>query len=559
MLKSLEVKNFAIIDNIKLDFFQGMTVLTGETGAGKSIIVDAISLLLGERALKEMISSKSETAEITGVFSIVSSDIKRILEENNLDYEEDLTVYRMIAKDKSNVVKINNQSSSLKVLKDLAVYLADIHSQFDTSQLINPENYLSLIDNFKRVRILPLLNKYQESLNVYKERVKDYQATIKSRDESIRKLDLYKFQLNELNNLDLEKDEYTRITEEVNILSNIDKINTILEKAKFYLSEEQVLDKIYEIKDDFDSISKYSEDFFGISERLNNLYYELDDVYSIINEKNDSLDFTKSDFEILQERINDLDKIQKKYDKTIEELIDYIDFLNKEIDMVENFDEIVKEKKLLVKDAFKQTFQDAVSLHEFREDIALRITKDIESTLEELVIKNAQFKIIVNLAEVKDEFDVSLFKLGGLDEVEFMISTNKGEPLKPLARTASGGEMSRVMLAFKTIFARSQKIPTIIFDEIDTGISGFIAKQIARKIQELSKVTQVISITHIPQVVAQGEHHLSVNKKLVNNQTSISVKYLKYEERVEEIAKMVSGDKITETAKDIAKELLLNP
>ena len=279
MLKSLEVKNFAIIDNIKLDFFQGMTVLTGETGAGKSIIVDAISLLLGERALKEMISSKSETAEITGVFSIVSSDIKRILEENNLDYEEDLTVYRMIAKDKSNVVKINNQSSSLKVLKDLAVYLADIHSQFDTSQLINPENYLSLIDNFKRVRILPLLNKYQESLNVYKERVKDYQATIKSRDESIRKLDLYKFQLNELNNLALEKDEYTRITEEVNILSNIDKINTILEKAKFYLSEEQVLDKIYEIKDDFDSISKYSEDFFGISERLNNLYYALDDVY----------------------------------------------------------------------------------------------------------------------------------------------------------------------------------------------------------------------------------------------------------------------------------------
>ncbi len=559
MLKSLEVKNFAIIDNIKLDFFQGMTVLTGETGAGKSIIVDAISLLLGERALKEMISSKSETAEITGVFSIVSSDIKRILEENNLDYEEDLTVYRMIAKDKSNVVKINNQSSSLKVLKDLAVYLADIHSQFDTSQLINPENYLSLIDNFKRVRILPLLSKYQESLYIYKERVKDYQATIKSRDESIRKLDLYKFQLNELNNLDLEKDEYTRITEEVNILSNIDKINTILEKAKFYLSEEQVLDKIYEIKDDFDSISKYSEDFFGISERLNNLYYELDDVYSIINEKNDSLDFTKSDFEILQERINDLDKIQKKYDKTIEELIDYIDFLNKEIDMVENFDEIVKEKKLLVKDAFKQTFQDAVSLHEFREDIALRITKDIESTLEELVIKNAQFKIIVNLAEVKDEFDVSLFKLGGLDEVEFMISTNKGEPLKPLARTASGGEMSRVMLAFKTIFARSQKIPTIIFDEIDTGISGFIAKQIARKIQELSKVTQVISITHIPQVVAQGEHHLSVSKKLVNNQTSISVKYLKYEERVDEIAKMVSGDKITETAKDIAKELLLNP
>ena len=203
-----------------------MTVLTGETGAGKSIIVDAISLLLGDRALKEMISSKSETAEIIGVFSIVSNDIKQILDANNLDYEEDLTVYRMIAKDKSNVVKINNQNSSLKVLKDLAVYLADIHSQFDTSQLINPENYLNLVDNFKRVRIIPLIEKYQTSLALYKEKIKDYQQTIKSRDDSLKKLDLYKFQLNELSNLDLDKDEFVRITEEVNILSNIDKINT---------------------------------------------------------------------------------------------------------------------------------------------------------------------------------------------------------------------------------------------------------------------------------------------------------------------------------------------
>ena len=559
MLKSLEVKNFAIIDNIKLDFFQGMTVLTGETGAGKSIIVDAISLLLGDRALKEMISSKSETAEITGVFTIVSNDIKQILDLNNIDYEEELVVYRMIAKDKSNVVKINNQTSSLKVLKDLAVYLADIHSQFDTSQLINPENYLNLVDNFKRIRILPLIEKYQVSLTTYKEKIKDYQLTIKSRDDSLKKLDLYKFQLNELSNLELDKDEYVKITEEVNILTNIDKINTILEKSKFYLNDEMLLERIYEIKADFEGISKYSEEFKNISERLNNLYYELDDLNALIIDKNDSLDYNKTDFNSLQERINDLEKIQKKYDKTIEDLIEYQEFLKNEIDMVENFDEVLLKKAELVKAAFAEVYQDASSLHEFREDIALRITKDIENTLEELVIKHAQFKIVVSKLEIKDEFDSSTFKQSGLDEVEFLISTNKGEPLKPLAKTASGGEMSRVMLAFKTIFARSQKIPTIIFDEIDTGISGFIAKQIARKIHELSKITQVISITHIPQVVAQGEHHLAVIKSIHNNQTSISVKYLQYEERVDEIAKMVSGDKVTLAAKDIAKELLMNP
>lgn len=559
MLKSLEVKNFAIIDNIKLDFFQGMTVLTGETGAGKSIIVDAISLLLGDRALKEMISSKSETAEIIGVFSIVSNDIKQILDANSLDYEDDLTVYRMISKDKSNVVKINNQTSSLKVLKDLAVYLADIHSQFDTSQLINPENYLNLVDNFKRMRILPLIEKYQTSLTVYKEKIKDYQQTIKSREDSLKKLDLYKFQLNELSNLELDKDEFVRINEEVNILSNIDKINTILEKSKFYLNDELLMERLYEIKDNFDDISKYSEEFKNISERLNNLYYELDDLNSLIIDKNDSLDYSKSDFEEMLERINDLEKIQKKYDKNIEDLIDYQEFLKKEIDTVENFDEVLNKKAAAVKDAFKEVYQDAISLHEFREDIALRITKDIENTLEELVIKHAQFKIVVSKVDVLDEFDVSCFRQYGLDEIEFLISTNKGEPLKPLAKTASGGEMSRVMLAFKTIFARSQKIPTIVFDEIDTGISGFIAKQIARKIQELSKITQVISITHIPQVVAQGEHHLSVIKAIYNNQTSISVKYLQYEERIDEIAKMVSGDKVTSAAKDIARELLMNP
>ncbi|MDT8336682.1 MAG: DNA repair protein RecN [Candidatus Izemoplasmatales bacterium] len=559
MLKRLVVKNFAIIDYISLDFHQGMTVLTGETGAGKSIIVDAISLLLGERAAKEMISSKSDFAEIIGEFDIQSKEIKNLLDEAGIDSEESLVINRIIAKDNRNMVKINNQNASLKTLKELSVYLADIHSQFDTNQLIYPDNYLNLIDNFRRTRVKPLMDSYQASLEEYKTKIKDYQVTLNKKKEAINQLDLYKFQLQELTNLDLIVDEYQEAIEKVNIMENIDKINTLLEKAKVNLNDEMLLDKLYEIKDDFHSISRFSSEFESIHERLNNIYYELDDINSLIINRSQNLDFEKNDFESLVERINDLEKVQKKYNKTIEELIAYQKFLEVEIDTFENFDQVIKQKEELVKIAFENVLQAASNLSTFRKDIAGRITKDIVETLQELVIKHAQFNIDFKLIVPENAFDVNAFRTSGLDICDFLISTNKGEPVKPLAKTASGGEMSRVMLAFKTIFARSQKTPTVIFDEIDTGISGYIAKQIARKINELAQITQVISITHIPQVVAQGTYHLAVTKKIVNNLTLIKVKYLNHEERILEIAKMVSADKVTKAAKDIARELLLNP
>jgi DNA repair protein RecN (Recombination protein N) len=559
MLKSLEVKNFAIIDNMKLEFHQGMTVLTGETGAGKSIIVDAISLLLGDRATKEMISSKSDTAEIIGVFTITSKPVKNLLQENQIDFDESLEIYRLISKDKTNIIKINQQNTTLKLLKDLALYLADIHSQFDTNQLINPDNYLALVDNFRRDRINAYLERYLESRTDYLETYKSYQEIIKKRDETLKQLDLYQFQLSELNNLNLKSGELEQISEEVNVLENIDKINTVLQESRVNLSEGNLLDNLYQMKREFERLSGYSKDFEQVSERLNNLYYELDDINQVIIDKIDNLNYDSDDFSTLVERINELEKIQNKYHKSVDELIEYRLNLEEALNEVENFDEVIKLKEADVKKKYEITIASARDLSSIRKDIALRITKDIENTLEELVIKNAKFLIEFSFNEPKNEFDHNVFSINGLDQVEFLISTNKGEPLKSLARTASGGEMSRVMLAFKTIFARSQKIPTIIFDEIDTGISGYIAKQIARKLAELAKITQVISITHIPQVVAQGTHHLQVKKTLVANKMKIAVKYLNHEERIEEIAAMVSADKVTEAAKDIARELLINP
>jgi DNA repair protein RecN (Recombination protein N) len=558
MLKRMVIKDFAIIDHVELDFHQGMTVLTGETGAGKSIIVDAISLLLGERADKEMISSKSDTAYISGLFALNNPEIDKVFETSGIDASEEILIERTISKDNRNTVKINNQNANLKTLKEIAVYVADIHSQFDTNQLINPDNYLDIIDNFRIQKITPLLQSYQDVLSDYKKAISLYQDTVRKKNETLKQLDLYKFQLQELTSLELVENEYQELNERINILSNIDKINTMLEKAKFMLDEDLLLDKLYEIRNDFSKMSSYSTEFENIYNRLNDLYYELDDIKELIFDKSDSLDFTKSDFDSLQERINDLDKIQKKYDKSIEELIEYRDFLKSEITQVENYDELIEDRKEAVKKEFARLMLEANNLSKFRRDVAERITKDIINTLEELVIKNADFKVEFFQEIPKDKFDYQSFKSSGIDSVDFLISTNKGEPLKSLAKTASGGEMSRVMLAFKTIFARTQKIPTIIFDEIDTGISGFIAKQIAKKIDELSRITQVISITHIPQVVAQGSHHLAVFKEIKKDKTHVSVRYLNYEERIEEIAKMVSNGTVSEAAKSIAQELLTN-
>ncbi len=558
MLKNLNIQNYAIIDELNLDFFDGMTVLTGETGAGKSIIVDAISLLLGERAQREMISSKADTATVTGRFSLDNENLKRVLKLNEIDYDDEVTIQRTISKDNRNIVKINNQVSSIKILRDLAMNLADIHSQFDTNRLINPENYLALVDNFRKEKISGYLADYQNLLTGYKESLSEYKKLLKDKENTLKQLDLYKFQLNEIESLKLIENEEEDLTEQVNLMQNLDKINSILEKFSSVIEEDRVLDNIYLLKSDLDSISDTSSDFKQFSDRMNDLYYELDDINQSLSSKLNSLDYNQEEYESMIERLNILDRIQRKYHKSIHELIEYGEFLSAEVSKVDNYDELIEDCLNDLKEKYDNLMVGALSLREFRKELAAKITKEIKETLHDLVILNADFEIRFDDILPENEMDAQAFKPDGIDQIDFYISTNLGEPLKQLSKTASGGEMSRVMLAFKSIFVRSNKISTIIFDEIDTGISGFIAKQIANKIQEISKLSQVISITHIPQVVATGTHHIAVRKSIVNKQTKISVGYLEYKDRIEEIAKMISADKVTDASIESAKELLIS-
>lgn len=558
MLKHLHIQNYAIIDDLQLDFYEGMTVLTGETGAGKSIIVDAISLLLGDRASKEMISSKSKTATVTGVFSLAEDNLRKVLKYNNIDYDDYITIERTISIENRNIVKINKQTSSIKVLKELAMHLADIHSQFDTNRLINPDNYLSLVDNFRKEKVANYLKSYNTAFTEYKNSLASYNKLMKEKENTLKQLDLFSYQLKELLELDLKANEEAELSEQINLLENMDKINSVLEKFNSVVSETKVTENIYELKSDIESIQDTSQDFKHLSTRLSDVYYEFDDIHQTLRDKLSSLDYDQNDYDNMISRLNDIDRFKRKYHKSTEELLDYKVYLEAQANKVENYDELLKDLHNNLLEKFNLLNQETNKLSSFRKDVAKKITKEIIETLHDLVIKNADFEIRFFDSIPNDEFDHSIFTEYGTDRIDFYISTNKGEPLKQLSKTASGGEMSRVMLAFKSIFVRSNQISTIIFDEIDTGISGYIAKQIANKIREISEICQVISITHIPQVVATGTHHISVRKKTLKDTTETKVLYLNYEQRVEEIAKMISADKVTKASIESAKELLIS-
>ena len=558
MLKKLQVSNYAIIEDLSLDFYEGMTVLTGETGAGKSIIVDAISLLLGDRASKDMIASDKAKSTVIGTFILDNPNVKRILKKNEIDYDDEIEIERTINQDNKNVVKINNQVSSLKVLKELAIHLADIHSQFDTNRLINPENYLSLIDNYRKEKVSGYLLDYTNELEQYKQIYQTYKKALKEKENTLNQLDLYNFQLKELSDLNLIIDEDIMLQEQINLLENIDKINSVLENFNRVVNEEGLIDRIYTLKSDIETIENTSSDFKEITNRLNDIYYEFDDIHQLINDKLHHLDYDQDDFDDLITRLNHIERFKRKYNKSTNELFDFRIYLEKEVEKVDNYDEYLNEIHMKLKASFDKLKESALKLRLFRKDISKKITKEIKETLHDLVILNADFEIRFNDALPMDEFDYQFFDNDGIDNIDFYISTNKGEPLKQLSKTASGGEMSRVMLAFKSIFVRSNKISTIIFDEIDTGISGYIAKQIANKIREISKNSQVISITHIPQVVATGTHHIAVTKYIEHDKTKTKVDYLDYENRILEIAKMISAGSVTNSSIESAKELLIS-
>ena len=554
MLIKLKVQNFAIIEDIELDFKQGLTVLTGETGAGKSLIIDCIGLLLGERAASEMIRQGEEKATVSGVFDNDSPLLRAALEKLNIPFDGLLDIKRTISTQR-NVVKINDETVSLGDLKAIASLLADIHLQFDSVKLFACENYLSMVDGFSERLVNEYLEKYHSSLSLLKKQNNHYYELVKRIEEFNKHQEEYAYAYQEINSLQLNEGDEQAIEARIALLSNYDKIYALSMENK-ELADGTSLEDIYRIKNNVENLQDYDLDYQDINKRLNDAYYELEDIYSDIKRKADNLDYDPVELDSLIEKSHAISSLKKKYNKSFDELIAYANELKELLKNKEDHQVLLDEEKGKLVSLYKETYQKALDVHKIREDIAIKIAKDIEKSLGDLGL-DCHFNVTVNAKEKDDNLGMDLFNEDGVDTVDFNIETNIGEGMKPLAKVVSGGELSRVMLAIKMLYVKTHKIDTIIFDEIDTGISGEIASRVAKKIKELSYSHQVITITHLPQVASLSDHHIRISKNVIGKRTFANAKELTLEEKIFEIASLISSGKVTDKQLEYAKELVL--
>jgi len=547
MLVSLLVKNFAIIDNIQIDFSNNMTVLTGETGAGKSLIIDAIGLLFGKRASTELIRFGENKATIEGVFSSICPKAVNILGED-IDSEDYLIIKREIYSNGKSLCKVNNHSVSLSQLSEIAEEIGDIHSQFDTQGLFNPKNYLQFIDDEE---IACLLKEYQEELKIYNDVSKNYQNLIKKNQADNQRLDFLKFQINELEKANLSVEEEEELKQKSSYLMNFENISKNVQEIINIYQNNNLLDNIYESVNLLSKLEKFENKYLNIKNQIEESYYSLTDAIEAITYEFTNFDFDPLVLEQINERLSLYSDLKRKYKKDTDEILKYYEEISYEINEIENYDNLIINLEKNVKKSFDKTLKIAKNIRDKRITLAKKLEINVKENLADLQLKNTEFKVLFN------KIEKVAFKEDGIDIIDFIISFNIGEPLKPLSKVASGGELSRFMLALKTLVSAKLNLQTIIFDEIDNGVSGSIAYSIASKIKQISNRSQVLCVTHLPQVAAISDHHLHINKKIDSKgRTITNINELVYDDKVIEIAKMISNGEVTEASQNLAIELL---
>ena len=552
MLKRLCINNLAIISNIDSTFEDGFSVLTGETGAGKSLVIDSLSLLLGSRASTELIRKGEEKAIVKGYFEVNKPQLEALFLKLNIPYNQgEIEIERVIGRNKS-YIKVNNTPTNLIDLSKIAPYLADIHSQFDFEKILNEDNYLGIIDGFSFDLISSYKEKYQVALNQYKVAKEAYSSLLDKQKQIDSNYDFYLYQYNELKQMDLKEDEEKQIQEEISLLENFDKIHSLQEETKQLLNGD-FLDKFFELDNNLEKLSSYQEKYKEAYSLIDERYLELNDYLSSLKKKFDDIDYDPARLDELNQRQVDIIALKRKYKKDFNELLSYKDELSLLLENKDNLSNEINKKKEEMDKLFLLTLEKGKELSKIRQSLSNKIEKELERSLNDLLLK-AKFKIIFAPTEKEDD---SIFLESGIDKIDFLIETNVGEGLKSLSKIISGGEASRIMLAFKSLFIKANKVPTVIFDEIDTGISGETAQAVARKIKEISLSTQVISITHMPQVASLSDHHILISKIIKDGRTYAKMKELNLEEKIKQVAYLISGDKITPSQLEYAKEMVL--
>lgn len=558
MLKKLSVTNFAIIEDISVEFENGMIAITGETGAGKSLLIDSINLLLGARADSDMIRYGATSATVIGEFTY-NNALDDIFSKEGIKDKTKVVVERTISNSK-NIIKLNGIQITLLTLKSISKYLALIHNQNDTYKLFNPDNYLELLDPVDDKKFETLKNKYTKALYNYSNALKRYEEILKGQKNSLEKLDYLKYEFEELSNLNLYENIDVELEEEVSKLENFDNIMTSLNTVYEALDNERfsTVDNLYEAMKSIEKISDFSADYNSYKDVLSDAYYNLLELKNNISSEISSFEYDPDEFNLKQEKLNDINKAKEKYKMSVNELISYIKKIELEIGMATNYDEVLAESKKETANKYNLLKDASIELSEYRKKIALKLEKAIISECHDLDLENTEFSVTFNDVLYDNPFSKAIFKDNGVDEIDFLISFNKGEPSRPLAKVASGGEASRIMLALMSYFSKTTLASTIIFDEIDTGVSGKTSGKIANKMHEISKSLQVMAITHQPQVAARGDYQKKIIKVLANGRSHTEVLNLNNDDRVMEIASMISGETLSVSSIEMAKELLNN-
>lgn len=552
MLQTLLIKQFAIIDELDINFSDGLTVMSGETGSGKSIIIDAIGQLIGMRASSDYVRHGEKKAIIEGIFDIdESKDAINILESLAIDVDEDfLLVKREIFSSGKSICRINNQTVTLQDLRKVMQELLDIHGQHETQSLLKQKYHLQLLDDYADNQYSDLLNQYQLSYNQYKNKRKELEELESADQALLQRLDLMKFQLEELTEASLKEGEVDQLESDIKRIQNSEKLNLALNNAHQVLTDESAIpDRLYELSNYLQTINDIvPEKFVRLKEDIDQFYYMLEDAKHEIYDEMANTEFDEQVLNEYESRMNLLNNLKRKYGKDITELIAYQSKLANEIDKIENYEQSTSQLREEIKTLYNEVIDIGKKLSQERRRVARELRDHIVSEIQNLQMKDANLEISF---KPLDEPTIE-----GIEFVEFLISPNRGEPLKSLNKIASGGELSRIMLALKSIFVKSRGQTAILFDEVDSGVSGQAAQKMAEKMRDIAQYIQVICISHLPQVASMSDHHLLISKASNADRTTTQVKELKDENKIDEIARMISGASVTELTRENAKEMI---
>lgn len=551
MLQELSIRDFAIISQLNVQFEEGMTVLTGETGAGKSIVIDAVSLLIGKRGSSDYIRKGAKKCQLEGLFTIQNEALYQTLAEYGIECEDEmLVVQRDISMNGKNTCRINGHLVNTTILRNVGRYLVDIQGQNEQQKLMQPEAHLELLDSFGADKIQTLLTEYQTLYQEYQDIHRLLEKRRKNEKEYAQRIDMLKFQVNEIEAAQLEPGEEETLIEERNRFNNFLRIVEQLQTGYEALNDESsgALNALGIALSAMNDIASLSENYQSLADEISNAYYALQDAADQLGSERDALEMDEERQQWVEDRLMLIRSLERKYGETVDDILNYYDKISQELAEsldVEGSLELLEEKEQV---AYQKTLEKAKELSRERHNMARQLTERIHEQLKALYMDKAVFEVRF--------LPNDTLQSTGIDRVEFYISTNTGEDLKPLVKVVSGGELSRIMLALKTIFSELQEVTSIVFDEVDTGVSGRVAQAIAEKIHRIGQSSQVLCISHLPQVAAIADQHYYIQKTIRDGRTEMSLTTLDSSSRVDEVARMIAGNEVTPATREHARELL---